>query len=161
MRKTTGGHRAAAFEHIAAPEKGPGYLDAVLYVVEGLPGVWRRVRLPKGDPAAAGLLPCWFDGAVVALEYSGAITDELSAGLGVGLTTLNDDERAAAGQMVLDLQEKRLDFLTGERERAAAAQNPVNLAVNGAQVASNGPQCTDDQSTDAAPGVPGSGDVEV
>lgn len=121
MRKTTSGFRAHAFESIEAPDKG-SYLDKTLYVVEGLPGVWRRVKLPKGDPAAVGLLQCWFIDGPVALEYSAAASDEfaegcVATGSGSGGSCCNGEGM----QLVQELRDKRTEHLIAEKNKADGA----------------------------------------
>ena len=76
MKKTTGGYRAAQFETIIAADRGD-YADKFLYAVEGLPGLWRRAKAPKVDPASVGLLACWYDGGIIYLEHCVSVNEEL------------------------------------------------------------------------------------
>mgnify|MGYP007100082396 CR=1 FL=1 len=77
MRHSTGGYRAAEFETVAAADAGAGYIGKKLYAVTGMPGVWRRVKEPKGNPTESGVLPCWFDGGVIFLEHCESVNEEL------------------------------------------------------------------------------------
>ena len=115
MKKTTGGYRAAQFETIVAAERG-SYSDKSLYTVEGLPGVFRRCKAPKVDPATVGLLPCWYDGEIVYLEHCVPVNDELGH---AECKVDNPDELAA---FMDGLHQKREAALAREMETAAAAQ---------------------------------------
>lgn len=146
MKKTTSGFRAHAFEAIEAAEKGT-YLDKVLYLIEGLPGIWRRVRLPKGDPAAVGLVQCWFIDGPVALEYSAAASEEFKQACDIikAADTLAHNE---AISFVQELREKRTDFLISEKKKddgAPVAEKPAPTTPGAASVTgepSEGPAAT-------------------
>jgi hypothetical protein len=115
VKKTTGGYRAAQFETITAADKGD-YADKNLYAVEGLPGVWRRVKAPRVDPASVGLLSCWFDGGIIYLEHCVPVNDELRH---AECPVENPEELAA---FMDALHQKRESALAREMETAAAAQ---------------------------------------
>lgn len=158
MKKSTGGYRAGVFETIQAAEKG-AYVDKLLYAVEGLPGVWRRCKMPKGDPAASGLLPCWSDGVVVYLESAGAVNEELAH---TNVTVENPTELAA---FMDGLREKRAEAII--QERAADAAKPPKTASeppranpgpdNGAESAAD----PEPENTEAAADAPPAGEVDV
>jgi hypothetical protein len=120
---TQGGYRAGIFETIAAPDR-QDYVDKALYVVQGLPGVWRRCRAPKGDPADVGLLPCFCDGSIIYLEHAAAINEELKH----ADCSVSDPEQAAGILSLLEgLRNKRTDAQMKERAKSepeAVAGNP-------------------------------------
>lgn len=116
MKVTTGGHRAHAFESIEAASKGQ-YFDTCIYVVEGLPGFWRRVKLPKGDAAEQGLLLAFFVDGIIALEHASAVTAEFEQA--ADAIAVDGDEAATAAHAAVNvLTDKRTDYLMRERNKS-------------------------------------------
>lgn len=149
MKKTTGGYRAAQFETVVAVDKG-AYADKFLYVVEGLPGVWRRCKAPKGDPAASGLLPCWYDGDVVYLEHCVSVNDELAH---AAVTVENPTELAA---FMDSLHQRREDAMMREREAAPKSEPAAHEPGQ-----KGGAESADQQPTDPNGAVAPADDVDV
>lgn len=163
MKVSKGGYRASCFELIEAPQRGD-YVDRSLWVVDGFPGVWRRCKMPKGDPADSGLLPCWFDGAIIYLEHCGAIGEELKH----ATAEFADPQEAIRVQTLMtELSEKRTDFLIRERnakpDPAAAkpAQNHIGNGAPVAQPATAAEPVPSDNNCSTVPGVPVAADQDV
>jgi hypothetical protein len=80
MIKSTGGFRAHQFEHVAATKQPPSdtavkFFDQALYVVETLPGLFRRLALSK---SLDGSFKAFFDGAIIRLIPFAAGNAELT-----------------------------------------------------------------------------------
>lgn len=133
---TTSGYRAHSFESIEAPDKG-AYLDKTFYLVDGLPGMWRRVKLPKGDPAAVGLLQCWYIDGPIALEYHAAATEELATA--VRSAALIDPPEGVGSKLVQELRDKRTEFLIAEKSKVDGAPVAEKPTPNASSTASNEP----------------------
>lgn len=154
MRKTvSGGYRAAMFETIIATERG-GYADKSLYTIEQLPGVWRRIREPKGNPQEAGALACWFDDGVIYLVQAVDTNDEVAH---TQIIVENPTEMAG----FLDKLKTARDEAVIRDKTGEATKSPESSA-NGAPHASEPVRAgiESDQSTPPADGPPGP-DVDV
>lgn len=155
MRTTTGGYRCAEFETLLAPDIPAGCIGKKLYAITTLPGVWRRVKEPKGDPIASGLVPCWFDGGVIYLERCEGIEEELEHtrpdvidpdGVGAFLTTLAESRTAARIKAA---------------EAGGIAGPPAQNLHGGAGEAAGATAAEGDKPADTVTGVPPPDDVDV
>lgn len=78
MKRTTGGARCHEFECVQATESGGDWLNKSLYIVDGQPGLWRRVKNPQvSDPQSRGVLPAFFDAGIVYVKPAARETEEM------------------------------------------------------------------------------------
>lgn len=144
MKKTTGGWRAAMFETITAADRG-AFMNKSLFVIDGLLGVWRQCKPPRGNPAEVGCLPCWFDGGVIYL------TPEPDTNTEIEHTRPTIDNLGEVADLIIGLMAKRDEAVLKQvTEPKTDATGPTTGAQN-AEV----------NTTDPAPGVPAAGEVDV
>jgi hypothetical protein len=126
MRRTEGGYRAHGYDRIQAPD-ARGYLDKGFYAVEGLPGLWRRVRDPGvSDPVAKGVVAAFFQGGLIYLAYDEAAARELQeGGYSTELALCTQDAVELVARLVVN-RRKVLGPSEGEGGGSRLASDPAD-----------------------------------
>jgi hypothetical protein len=76
MKRTKDGYRAHELETIVAPESGD-YANKCFYVVDGQPGLYRRLTAKDAKVMTDGVLSVWFDGGIIPVVRVQAVEKEL------------------------------------------------------------------------------------